>query len=516
MPGARPPDSPGPLGRANIEGRPARYTTTLAPFTGRPLGRVPHCGPDDVARAFDQARTAQPAWAQRSVRDRAKVFLRLHDLVLRHREEAMDLIQQETGKARRDAFEEVLDVALTARHYGRHAPALLKPRRRRGALPLFTRTVEYRRPLGVVGLIIPWNYPLTFAVCDAVPALLAGNAVVCRPDLLGAFTAVWARDLLQRAGLPSGVFRLVTGPGDQVGPMVVGRSDHVCFTGSPATGRTVAALAGSHLIGCTLELGGKNSFVVLDDARLTEAVEGAVRACFTSAGQLCMSAERVLVHHSLYEAFLQAFTVRTRALRLGTTFDHHYDVGSLVSRARLRAVDGHVRDAVAKGAHVHAGGRHRPDVGPYFYEPTVLTGVSADMALHTDEVFGPVTAVYPFRDDEDAVQQANAGRFGLNVSIWTRDTARAHSLGLRIRAGTVNINEPYAAAYSSVDAPMGGMGDSGIGRRHGRDGILAYTEAQTIATQRLVALRAPAFMPQATYEQAVSRVLLTVRRLGAG
>ncbi|MFF9896942.1 succinic semialdehyde dehydrogenase [Streptomyces longispororuber] len=488
------------------------HTTTLAPFTGQPLGRVPHCTAAGAARTFDEARRAQRLWARRPVRERAAVLRRVHELVLRLHEEALDLIQLESGKARKDAFEEVVDVALTAWYYGRHARALLRPRRRRGALPGFTHTVEHRHPRGVVGVIAPWNYPLTFALCDALPALVAGNAVVCKPDLQGTLTAVWARDLLRRAGLPPGLFRLVTGPGDEAGPLVVDHSDYVCFTGSPATGRTVAASAGRRLVGCTLELGGKNALIVLRDADVPRAADGAVRACFANAGQLCMSAERVLVHESLYPAFLETFTARTRSLRLGAALDYSTDMGSLVSPAHLRTVDAHVRDALDKGARLITGGRPRPDLGPCFYEPTILTGVTEDMTVDGREVFGPVASVRPVRDEDDAVRHANTGPYGLNASIWTRDAARGRRLARRVRAGTVNINEPYAAAYSSLDAPMGGMGESGLGRRHGREGILAYTEAQTIATQRLLPLQAPPRVPQHLYARAARRLLLAAAR----
>ncbi|UNO38472.1 succinic semialdehyde dehydrogenase [Streptomyces sp. MST-110588] len=397
----------------------AGYTLSIAPFTGAPLGRVPHCGPRDLDRVFSRARTVQRAWAETGVRGRAAVLLRFHDLLLRHRDDLLDLIQYEAGKARAHALEEVIDCALTTRHYARRAPALLRPRRRRGALPLLTHVVEHRRPRGVVGVLAPWNYPLTFAVCDTVPALLAGNAVVCKPDVQGAFTALRVRDLLHEAGLPHGLHQVVTGPGDEVGPAVVARSDHVTFTGSTTTGRSVAALAGEHLIDCTLELGGKNAFIVLDDADLDTAVRGAVRACFTGAGQLCMSAERVLVHADRSADFLRAFAAATRALRLGAAFDYRADIGSLASAARLRTVDEHVRDATGKGASLVTGGRPRPDVGPFFYEPTILTGVTDAMSMYGQEVFGPVAAVASFRDEQDAVEQANAGRFGLNASIWT-------------------------------------------------------------------------------------------------
>ncbi|MFG2212136.1 succinic semialdehyde dehydrogenase [Streptomyces sp. NPDC048638] len=503
-----------PLGRAAVPASGNTYITSIAPFTGAALGQVPHCDAGDVDRAFIAARTAQQRWSARDPRQRAAVFLRFHDLLLRHQDEVLDLIQLESGKARKHAFEEIIDAALTTRYYSLHGRALLRPRRRRGALPLLTTAVEHRRARGVVGVLTPWNYPLTFAVGDVLPALIAGNGVVCKPDVHGAFTAVWVQTMMRRAGLPEGLFQIVTGPGHQVGPLVVTRSDYVCFTGSTKTGRDVAQLAGAHLIGCTLELGGKNAFIVLDDADVDDAAAGAVRACYTSAGQLCMSTERVLVHTGRYDVFLHAFAEKTRALRLGTSLDYHADMGSLVSATHLEAVHNYVADAVNKGARLVTGGHHRPEVGPFFYEPTILTDVTPHMPLHGQEVFGPVAAVYPFHDEHDAIRQANTGPFGLNASIWTSRPRRGRNLGTHIRTGTVNINEPYAAAYASLDAPMGGMKDSGIGRRHGREGILNYTESQTIATQRFLPLDAPANMSSCSYARLASRLLRLTKRFG--
>ncbi|CAM5448681.1 succinate-semialdehyde dehydrogenase (NADP(+)) OS=Streptomyces sp. ACT-1 OX=1609288 GN=SACT1_3002 PE=3 SV=1 [Streptomyces griseus subsp. griseus] len=232
--------------------------------------------------------------------------------------------------------------------------------------------------------------------------------------------------------------------------------------------------------------------LVLKDADVEKAAAGAVRACFASAGQLCISIERLYVHESIADDFVERFATRTKAMRLGSALAYGADMGSLVGERQLEAVTRHVDEAVEKGATLVAGGVARPDIGPLFYEPTILDGVEAPMAVCTEETFGPVVSIYRFRDEDEVIALANATPYGLNSSVWTTDSRRGHRVAARLRTGTVNINEGFAPAYGSVQAPMGGMKDSGLGRRHGSEGILKYTEAQTVAQQRLMPL-APSF-----------------------
>ncbi|MEN8653836.1 succinic semialdehyde dehydrogenase [Streptomyces sp. 21So2-11] len=467
-------------------------TANHSPFTGEKLADLPESTPEDVALAFERARAAQSVWAAVPVRQRAAVLLRFHDLVLERQAEVLDLIQLETGKARLHAHEEVLAVASAARHYGRRAPNYLKAKRHTGAVPTLTKVTELRQPRGVVGQIAPWNYPLELSVGDALPAFVSGNAVVMKPDTETALTALWARDLLVEAGLPAEVFQVVLGEGPVVGPEVVKHADYVSFTGSTRTGREVAQGAAARLVGVSLELGGKNAMLVLADADVEKAAAGAVRACFSSAGQLCISIERLYVHESIADDFVQRFATRTKAMRLGTALAYGADMGSLVGERQLENVQRHVDEAVAKGATLVAGGVARPDIGPLFYEPTILDGVEAPMAVCAEETFGPVVSIYRFTDEDDVIGLANATSYGLNSSVWTKNAKRGHEVAVRLRTGTVNINEGYAPAYGSVQSPMGGMKDSGLGRRHGSEGILKFTEAQTVAHQRLMPM-APSF-----------------------
>ena len=483
------------------------------PFSGAVIGRLPACDPDDVEEAFVRADHAQTAWADRSVEERAAVFKRYHDLVIEHCEELLDLIQAESGKARRHAYEEVLDVAITARHYAYRAADYLESESREAAVPGLTETTVHHHPVGVVGIISPWNYPLSLAVSDAIPALLAGNSVVLKPAEQTSYTALKAVELLREAGLPRDAFQVVTGFGEPLGEPLVANADYVCFTGSGATGRIVAGQAGQHLTDCSLELGGKNPGIVCADADVDRAVEGLVRGCFTNAGQLCISLERLYVHEDVYDRFLERFVDAVESMRLGTDYSHDVDMGSLVSEQQLEKVTDHVEEAKAEGATVLTGGTARPDLGPYFYEPTVLTDVDESMALCTEETFGPVVGIYEWSDTDDVVERANDSDYGLNASIWTDDVDRGKEMATRIETGTVNINESYAAAWVALDAPMGGVKDSGIGRRHGEHGLMKYTEPQTVAVQKRLAMDAPPGMPYWLYAKVMNGALKIQRRI---
>ncbi|MGW0200726.1 succinic semialdehyde dehydrogenase [Nonomuraea sp. NPDC003201] len=486
----------------------------IAPFTGETLAELPVSDVDDVRRAYEKARAAQDEWARRPVAERARPFLRLHDAILDRRAEILDIVQDETGKARKHAFEEVLDVAGCALHYARRAPGLLAPRARKGVFPGATRVVELRRPKGVVALISPWNYPLALGVTDAVPALLAGNAIVHKPDTQTAQSTLWTIDLLAELGMPREIWQVVLGEPAEIGDALLDDADYVAFTGSTRGGRKIAEEAAKRLIGCSLELGGKNPMVVLDDADLDVAVQGAIRACFTNAGQLCLSIERLYVHASVFDAFAERFVEQVRGMKLGAGHDWSVQMGSLTSRRQLDTVGAHVDDALAKGARLLTGGKARPDLGPLFYEPTVLTGVAEDMELCRNETFGPVVALYPFSSEDEVVELANDTIYGLNASIWTSSLPRGRALAARVKAGTVNINEGYASAYASYDAPMGGMKASGLGRRHGSEGLLRYTESKTVASQAgWLGFEPPFGLPYEKWAATLATTLKTMRRL---
>ena len=485
-----------------------------SPLNGQPIAHIPQSSAEDVAEAYARARRAQVSWARTSVAERAAMLLRLHDLVLDRQDEIIDLIVLESGKARKHAFDEPMHIALTARYYGRTAHEHLDPERKLGVVPGLTRVEVNRIPKGVVGIISPWNYPFTMALCDGLPALLAGNAVVTKPDAQTMLSALLGAQLIEEAGFPAGVWNVVAGPGRELGTPMIQRSDYVCFTGSTATGKLIAAQCADRLIGASLELGGKNPILILRDANLEKAAEGAVRAAFSNAGQLCVSMERMFVADQVYDRFVQRFVARTQAMTLGASMEWGVDMGTLISQAQLDTVQRHVDDAVAKGARVLAGGRARPDLGPCFFEPTILEGVTPDMACFGDETFGPVISLYRFHDEADAVARANAGEYGLNASIYTQDGHRGRALASQIKCGTVNINEAFGATFASIDSPMGGMRQSGMGRRQGGEGIHRYTESQSVATQRLVRFAPMLGMSDETYAKMMTAQLRLLKKLG--
>ena len=491
----------------------ADQVTVEAPFTGERLVDLPLSTTDDVVAAYEAARAAQQAWAARPVHERARIVGRIHDLVLDRQSELADLVQAETGKARKDAFEEVMDVALAARYAAARGPKLLRDRRRLGAIPALTTAWEVRHPKGVVGMISPWNYPLTLGISDSLPAFLAGNAVVHKPDTQVALTALRARSIAVEAGLPEGLWQIVVGDGPTIGGAVVSLADYVSFTGSTAVGRLIGKQTGERLVGASLELGGKNAMIVLDDADLDRAAEGAVRASFSNSGQLCIAMERIYVAETVKDEFMTKFREQIEKLRLGASLDYTTDMGTLISKAQLDKVTQHVEDAAAKGAHVVVGGKPRPDLGPYFFEPTVLEGVEPGMLACEDETFGPVVSIYPVADDEEAIARANATAYGLNGSVWTRDRRRGVAVAKRLIAGAINVNEGYVAAWGSHDLPSGGMGASGLGRRHGGEGILRYTEPQAIAVQKLMGIKPVGRMTYDGFAKVMTGSLRVLKRL---
>jgi succinate-semialdehyde dehydrogenase/glutarate-semialdehyde dehydrogenase len=488
------------------------YTTTEV-FTGGPLASLPESSVSDVNTAYERALRAQRSWAALPLSARLPVFHRFHRLLLRERETMIDLLQAETGKARRDAFEELCEPALVTSYYLRTAPKLLRPKKRAGLMPGAITVRELRQPKGVIGIISPWNYPFALSFGDLLPALIAGNGVVLKPDSQTALSPLFGAELLYRAGLPADLLQIVLGDGPTIGGAVVDTCDYIGFTGSSRTGALIAARAGERLVGCSLELGGKNPLIVLDDADIPATARSAVRGCFANSGQLCLSLERIYVPDAIFDHFATAFVEEISRLRQSPGYGYGADLGSLTSQRALKTVSEHVDDARAKGATVLTGGRPRPDLGPYFYEPTVLTDVTPDMLCHASETFGPVVSLYPYRSVDDAVALANDTEFGLNASVYGRDLVRAGEVAARLRTGTANVNDGYASAFGSTDAPMGGMGASGLGRRHGAEGLLRYTEVQTVAVQRFDLLNPPRWMPHGVYTKFMALSLRLMKAL---
>lgn len=460
-------------------------------YTGETITELPQSSPEDVQAAYAEARKAQQIWASWPLKKRMAVINKFHGLLIENYETVVDLMQVETGKARRMAFEEVCDVLMTTSHYLKVAPRVLKERKHGGVVPVMSTSTEVHVPKGVVALISPWNFPFAISLSDQMPALLAGNGVVLKPDNKSTLCVSFGIELLYKAGLPQGLVQIVCGEGPDIGPTIVENADFVMFTGSTATGRVIGALAGQNLIDCTLELGGKNPLIILEDANLDEAVPGAMFGTFLNAGQACMHIERIYVPRKLEGEFTKRFVAEVEKLRVAASYDYGPQMGCLISDVALKRITSHVEDAVAKGATVLTGGKARPDLGPTFFEPTVLKGVTKDMIHGTQETFGPVVSIYTYDTVDEAVALANDTDYGLNSSIWGTDLKKAEEVGRRIQAGGVNINDGLACSYASKATPSGGFKNSGVGARHGDYGLLKYTDVQNVAVLKKQVLTIP-------------------------
>ncbi|MBN9606438.1 MAG: aldehyde dehydrogenase family protein [Actinomycetales bacterium] len=466
---------------ARLTATSGRTIDIVSPVTGAVLHTLPRSDAADVARAAEAARAAQRAWRDAGPAHRRRVLLRAHDELVARKERLLDAVQLETGKTRGQAYEEWFNAAAAIRYAALSAGRAVRVRRRRAGIPLVMQARVRVSPKQLVGIITPWNYPPSLTAMDVAPALAVGCAVVQKADDHGALSILLVREAFAAAGLPEAVWGVVAGPGEEIGSAVIDAADHVAFTGSTATGRTVAERAARRLIGASLELGGKNPLLVLDDVDVEKAAADAAYACFSSAGQLCVSTERVIVLRGVADRFVSAFAERVAGLTPGVALDYGTDVGSLTTAAQLERVREHVDDAVAKGARVLAGGRALPEIAPFVYAPTVLAEVPEEAICARQETFGPVVSVTVVDDEEAAIARANDTEYGLAASVLTGSRRRGRRVATRLVAGSVNINEGYRASFSAVDAPMGGRRQSGLGRRNGAEGLARYLETTTVA-----------------------------------
>ncbi len=487
--------------------------THIAALTGTQIGTLSMASAATIPEVFEHARAIQSCWARTSIPERRDLMLAFHDLVLTERHHLLDLIQWETGKSRGSAFEEVSDVAINARYYARSAERALKDRKVAGAVPLLTKTIVRYQPKGVVAAISPWNYPFTLTASDSLAAMMAGNAVVIKPDSQTPYIALAVKSLFERAGFPTDLFQVVLGSGSELGDPMIESADYVMFTGSTATGRSIAERAGKNLIGFSAELGGKNPMIIRADALAAKAAAGAVKASFSNSGQLCISIERIYVHTKIWDEFVPAFVRQVEKLKVAASMNWDDDMGPLINESQFQKVSEHVQDAVDKGATVLTGGKPLPHVGPNAYAPTVLTGVTPEMDVFAEETFGPVVSLYEVDSDDDAVRLANDTSYGLNSAIWTGNFAAAEELAQRVKTGMVNINDGYAAAWASIGAPSGGVKASGMSHRHGPEGIIKYTDIHVTASQRLMPVAAPPVLGEKGWARLLTGFLKTQRRL---
>lgn len=464
---------------------PAEHTPQIVsrdPSTGEEIGHAPLMTASGVAAALRRARAAQPAWAALSYDERARFVLRARELILTHIEEIASLISSETGKPPVEAISmEIVPTLDLMNYFARNTAALLKRQKIDiGQYGLMGRSSYiFYKPLGVVGIISPWNFPWATPLDEVAMALMAGNAVVVKPSELTSLTALKIGAIFKEAQLPENVLEIVTGDGSTGAALVEAGVDKIMFTGSVATGKRVAEAAAKHLIPVVLELGGKDPMIVLEDAQLENAARAAIWGAFCNSGQACASIERCYVHESIAPQFIDLVVKETRALRQGKPSDDGVDVGAMTNERQLQIVESHLSDAVKKGARVETGGRRLDDGAGWFHEPTVVTNVDHSMKLMTEETFGPLLPIMTFKTDDEAVRLANDSIYGLTAAVFTSDIRRGRQLAERIDAGTVMINE-VVYTHAVAQTPWGGVKQSGYGRTHGRLGLLEMVTPQHI------------------------------------
>jgi acyl-CoA reductase-like NAD-dependent aldehyde dehydrogenase len=462
--------------------------------SGAVIASVPVADAAAVAAAVARARAAQASWDRLGVRRRATLLRLARRAMVQARAEILALLERETGKARFDVVGELMGVCLDLGGLTRRAPKWLK-RRRVSTRPLLGKRgyIAYR-PRGVVGIISPWNAPLNLALGDAIPALLAGNAVIIKPSELAPLAVARACAALNTV-LPAHVLQVLHGAGP-TGAALVDEVDMVCVTGSPETGKRVMERAARRLTPVLLELGGKDPMIVCADADLDRAAAAAAWGGCLMTGQVCMSVERVYVEAPVAEAFTAKLVERMRAIRTGANgADAEIDYGPFTSPRQIGIVERHVADAVAHGAQILTGGARVTTAGGVGYAPTVLAGVDHRMAIMREETFGPVVPVMRVADVDEAVRLANDSPYGLNASVFTRDLARGQAIAERLQSGNACVNECVLSA--GVPAlPFGGVKQSGVGTRHGgADGLRQFCVAQAQLVERRRRTREPAWFP---------------------
>lgn len=484
------------------------------PATGQTITTVPTLSAGEVSALVARARAAQPAWDAVGFEERGRVLRRAQKWVTDNADRIIETIVSETGKTYEDAqLAEIMYAAAAFGYWAREAPKLLADEPIKSVNPLVKgkKLVVRYAPVGVVGVIGPWNFPLTNSFGDCIPALAAGNAVILKPSEVTPLTSLLMAEGLRASGLPDDVFQIATGDG-ATGAALIDGVDFVMFTGSTKTGKKVMERAAQTLTPVGLELGGKDPMIVLADADVDRAANAAAYYSMNNGGQVCISIERVYVEAPVYDQFVAKVTDRIKSLRQGrSTGPGSVDVGAVTFPPQLDIIESHVRDAVDKGARILTGGRAASGPG-MFYEPTVLVDVDHTMSCMTEETFGPTLPIMKVGDAEEALKLANDSQYGLQASVWTKDLRRGEALARRVEAGAVLVNDAQVN-YTALELPMGGWKTSGLGTRHGAGGIRKYTKQQTLLVTRFAGKRDPHMFP---YSKRMTKLLGRLTKLMYG
>ena len=460
---------------------------SINPATGETIGYFPQTPASSLPQILSRARVEQISWAKVPLRERCNRLKALRTRMIASRAELADAVVRESGKPRAEALFADLFVALdSAEYWSRTAASVLQTRR----VPHHSTAAKAKRgylfyePLGVIGLISSWNYPLAIPLGQIIPAVVAGNAVICKTSEFTPQCGALIEKLFVDAGFPANLVTIVQGGGDIGQALIDAAPDKILFTGSVATGRHVAEACAKRLIPTVLELGGKDAMLVLADADLEVASSAAVWGSFTNCGQVCLSVERLFAEQSIAEEFISLCVAKTKKLRVGPGADPATDVGPMIRPQHVRRMSDLIEDAKSRGARVLCGGHPRADLGPNFFEPTVIVDVDSTMRLFQEETFGPILAIQTVRDPDEAVKRANDTPFALSASVWTQNAARGRAIAGQLRAGAVMVND--AISYFAIaEAPHGGCGASGWGRTHGKIGIMEMVHTKYVDVDRL-------------------------------
>lgn len=479
---------------------PRRRYRLRSPVDREPIGELECMTESDVAAALERARKAQPAWAAVPIAERAALLRRVLARVLEDHQRITSTVIRETGKTETEAFGmEVFATCDALNYYAKNAARFLRPERRRihGMLGLLKQLRVVYKPLGVVGIIVPWNGPFVLAMNQAAQAIVAGNAVLLKGSEVTPWSSALVGEFFAEAGLPDGVLEILMGDGQTGAHLVNAGVDKISFTGSVATGRKVAEACGRQLCPVTLELGGKDAMIVCADADLDRAAAGALIGSCMNTGQYCCGTERIYAVGEIHDAFVEKVVEGARALR--QTERGESDIGAIFWDRQLEIIDAHVRDAVAKGARVRVGGRKNPGLAGLYYEPTVLTDVHHGMDVMTQETFGPIVSIMRVSDEEQALQLANDSRYGLNGNVWTRDKQKGFRIAERMETGGVCIND-MALTYGVPEAPFGGVKESGVGQVNGQAGLRGYCHLHPMLVDRFGGKKVQGGYPYSTKE----------------
>lgn len=495
---------------------PQGETAGINPATGERLGTIPNTAPEEIPRIFERARIAQRSWRARSFRERREHLVLMRDYILEHADELARIVSEGNGKTRMDALvTEVMPCTLACGWYGKNAAKVLRPQRREASsiIWLGKRSQIWHEPLGVVGIISPWNYPLSIPFGEIVMGLMAGNAVLLKVAAATPLVGKAIQDIVAAGQLPNGLFHHLVGSGGDISSALFANGiDKLFFTGSVPAGKQLMAQAAATLTPLSLELGGKDPMVVLEDADLERAANGAAWAGYQNAGQSCGAVERVYVHRAVYQPFVDLLAAKTRALRHGKPDAQcSVDIGSMTTAKQRQTVERQVAEAVKGGAKIVAESRRVGDDSGEYHPALLMTGVNHQMMLMRDETFGPVVPVMSFDTEDEAVALANDCSMALTASVWTRDLARGKRLAARIDGGVVAIND-HLFTHGMSDVPWGGPKESGIGRTHGPEGLLEMTRPKVVNWDWLRAKRNLWWYPQ---DPASYRALRHALRLAA-